>query len=167
MSTFLVVIQFNAQIRICFEKNNSVPILTENLGTDTNAGCQTGRFAGLPGKEQSFLFFAHSHIYFAENRQVVTTIQSFAGINGMLSVKDIVFPVTVADLGFVGDTLVKVTDDTLYPLAFQFSLIVLTGSDDLAAVNHHHSVQGFRCHHIELNLLHIVLKNRIRCGSVF
>ena len=37
--------------------------------------------------------------------------------------------------------------DALYTLVFDFSLIMLTGSDDLAGVKHHHFVKGNGCLH--------------------
>ena len=49
----------------------------------------------------------------------------------MLSVKDIIFAVTVADLGFVGDTFVKLTGDFLGTRRNKFSLISFPGADEL------------------------------------
>lgn len=68
--------------------------------------CASGQRRGnarLPGKQHGFFFLCQSLVHFADNRKILPAVHRPTGHDGMLTVKDEVVTVPVADLGRVGD----------------------------------------------------------------
>ena len=70
-----------------------------------------GQFAGnacLHSKQQSFMLFRKAVEYLAANREVTPTVARFPCLNGVLTIKDEVAAIPIADLRLIGDVLRKV-----------------------------------------------------------
>ena len=68
--------------------------------------CTSGQRRGnarLPGKQHGFFFLCQSLIHLADDRKILPAVHRPTGHDGMLTVKDEVVTVPVADLGRVGD----------------------------------------------------------------
>ena len=71
----------------------------------------SGQFAGnacLHSKQQSFMLFRKAVEDLAANREVTPTVACFPCLNGVLTIKDEVAAIPVADLRLIGDVLRKV-----------------------------------------------------------
>ena len=71
----------------------------------------------------------------------------------MLAVKDVVTTVTAAYFGFVGDMLVKFSCDLADPGQVEFTLIGLSGHDQVTAVECQFFVNGFCGFHMFVKLI--------------
>ena len=70
--------------------------------------CTCGQRCGnarLPGKQHGFFFLCQSLVHFADDRKILPAVHRPTGHDGMLTVKDEVVTVPVADLGRVGNQL--------------------------------------------------------------
>ena len=81
------------------------------FGTEPFASGQFTGNARLHSKQQSFMLFGKAVENLAANREVTPTVARFPCFDGVLSIKDEVAAIPVADLRFVGDVLRKVRCD--------------------------------------------------------
>ena len=91
--------------------------------TELRAGCKSRRITGLHSKQQSFILFCHTIVHFAENRQIGIAVHLLPRRYSVLTIKDEVTPVTVADFRFVGNALIKSGNDPGYAVGVQPALV--------------------------------------------
>ena len=64
-------------------------------------------------EQKGLLLFCQTGIYLADNVEVTVVVPQLASRDGMLAVENVVVTVTIADLGRIGNALIKLGSDAL------------------------------------------------------
>lgn len=90
----------------------------------------------------SFLF-GQTGVYLAEDVEITVVVPQLAGGDGMLTIKDVVVTIAVADLGRIGDALIKLSSDALDPVGVEMPLVVAARHFQKLTVDEHFVVNEF------------------------
>ena len=135
------------------QESNGFRVAAANLGAHFCACGQRGRNTGLLCKQQGFLLLRQSRINLADDVQIAVVVQQLAGGDGVLTIENIVVTVPVADLGSIGDSLIKLGGDSLDTVGVEIPLVVAARNFQKLAVDDHFVMNKFNHRQILLPIL--------------
>lgn len=97
--------------------------------------------------------FCQTGIYLADNVEVTVVVPQLASRDGMLAVENVVVTVTIADLGRIGNALIKLGSDALDTVGVKMPLVVAARHFQKLAVNNHFMMNEFSHRQILLPVL--------------
>ena len=119
----------------CFggcNKCTGILIFCHDVSTKPLTCGQIGGNARLNSKQKGFILFGKAVKDFAEDREVMTSVAGDTSFDGVLTIKNMVATITVADSRFVGNVLRKGGRDLLHLSGAQNTLVFSTRSQECA-----------------------------------
>lgn len=95
-----------------------------DLGTQFCARRKRCRNTRLLCEQQGFFCFGQTGVHLAEDVEIAVVVPQLESGDGMLTIKDVVVTIAVADLGRIGDALIKLSSNALDPVGIEMPLVV-------------------------------------------
>lgn len=112
---------------------------------------------GLLCEQQGFFCFGQTGVHLAEDVEITVVVPQLESGDGMLTIKDVVVTIAVADLGRIGDALIKLSSNALDPVGIEMPLVVAARHFQKLTVDDHFVMNKFNHRQILLPVLRYTL----------